>query len=189
MRLTVIALSLFCSSILVTSAVAAQPLSLPSFTGVGLNGSGEVRIRHGASQQVVIRRGDASISEITVERGGSLQIRTCRTFCPSGYRLEVDIVTPRIGDLAVSGSGAMIVGPGFAPTASRSIAINGSGMIDASALSASQADVAVSGSGRVRAGAMRRLQAAISGSGKIGYAGRPEVQSAISGSGWVGPER
>lgn len=189
MKIIPFALALL-STTLVTSPVwAAQALDLPPFDDVGVSGSALVNIRPGARQQVIIREGSASVSEIKVERYGSLKIRTCRHNCPANYRLVVDLVMPRLGDLAVNGSARMVVAPGFAAAGSRDMAVSGSGVIHAPGLSATSMEIAVSGSGSVHVGNARQITAAVSGSGRVGYAGNPAVQQIVSGSGWVGKER
>lgn len=178
------------SSLIITSPVwAQQAVPVPHFESIGLNGMGTVNVRHGTQQQVVIREGSADVTSIRVKNGNSLEIDACRNECPDNYRLTVDIVTPELGDLAISGSGRMTVSGGFAAAGSRALAVNGSGIIDANALSAARTDAAISGSGHIRAGSTSELQAAISGSGKISYRGNPQVQSAVSGSGVISAER
>jgi hypothetical protein len=174
---------------LATPAMAQQTVPLPQFDSVGLHGSGSVTIRRGPQQQVIIREGDATTSEFRVKQGGSLEIDSCRNSCPANYRLSVEIVMPDVEDLAISGSGRISVEPGFAGSANRSFAINGSGEINARSLSANSMHAAINGSGRIRTGNVEHIQAAISGSGRIGYVGKPHVQSAVSGSGWIGEDR
>lgn len=115
MKLAFLALSFLATTVVTAPVWAAENLSLPQFDRVGLSGSGDVRIVHGPRQQVILRQGNLSVSDIRVEHGGSLHVRTCRSTCPSNYRLAVEIVTPSIGDLAVSGSGRIMAGGGFPP--------------------------------------------------------------------------
>jgi hypothetical protein len=188
MKLSALFLAILSTTFVTSPVWASQTVNSPFFDSVGLSGSGTVDIRYGATQSIIIREGSAAISDIRVRPHHSLEIRTCRTVCPAGYRLAVDIVTPDVKDLAISGSGRINVGPGFGGQSSRDLAVSGSGTIDSRSLVSDAVEVAVSGSGIVRTGASRSLQAAINGSGRITYRGNPAVTSAVSGSGRIGQE-
>jgi hypothetical protein len=65
--------------------------------------------------------------------------------------------------------------------------VQGSGTINAPALSAGKATIIIQGSGDVTLTAIEQLNATVEGSGNVRYGGKPLVTSRIQGSGTVVP--
>jgi hypothetical protein len=181
--------------LLVAAPVAAQT-DVPAgpFRTIALHGNGTVTVRHASVQQVRIVEGNARISSIHLaDRGpnaartarGRLVVETCPNRCPIGYHLVVEIDTPDVEEVAVSGNGRIDIGPGFPRRPSFAASVTGNGRIDARAVAAGQASAAISGDGDISLGRIDGLAAAVKGKGRIVYRGRPRIRSAVTGGGRV----
>jgi hypothetical protein len=180
------AIALFAVTASYAPAPAQSPVVVPRFDSVELNGGGTVTIRHGATQRVTLLRGDLSTSEFTVDRNGTLEIRSCRESCRN-YRLEVEIVTPEIEAVAINGGGHFAAEGDFPARDDLAIAINGGGSINMQAVPSNDVAAAIRGGGVISANARRSLAASIQGGGAIRYLGDPSVSSSIRGGGVVEP--
>jgi hypothetical protein len=177
--------TIFGAMLIATSAFAQTMVSVPPFNGVELEGGGHVIVRYGSEQQVRLLNGSTQFTHFTVDDGGKLRIEACNSDCPHQYNLEVEITTPRIAALAISGGGRIEGEDGFPSPAKIALAVEGGGAIDARALDAVRATAAVDGGGDIRLRADRELTAAIHGGGKIRYWGNPHVVQAIDGGGAI----
>ncbi|HEY1961270.1 MAG TPA: DUF2807 domain-containing protein, partial [Rhizomicrobium sp.] len=97
----------------------------------------------------------------------------------------MEIVTPRIAGVAVSGGGKIESERGFGRQDDIAAAVEGGGHIDIRSIDADHADAAVNGGGHIELRAERRLEAAVDGGGHIDYWGDPSVTSAVDGGGTV----
>ena len=165
-------------------AIASETVSVPRFRQVELRGGGNVVVRPGPVQRVILVEGSTQFTSIRVEREGRLRIDTCNERCPDHYRMRVEIQTPDIPDLAIQGGGAIGVAPGFG-AGDLSAAVNGGGKIDARNVDAGSVSAAVNGGGDITVRARSTLSAAINGGGIVHYLGNPQVSSAIHGGGLV----
>ena len=166
-------------------ALASEKVALPHFESVELRGGGDVLVVPGPVQRVTLVEGSTRFTRFRVDRGGQLKIDTCDERCPNQYRMRVEIQSPRVPDLAISGGGAIATQVGFAPQSELSVAVNGGGKIDARAVEASEVSAAVNGGGALLVRPGSSLNAAVSGGGDIRYWGNPQVTSAIMGGGAV----
>jgi hypothetical protein len=182
--------SLVCASILAaallpSAAFAASAVPVGPFRSVELRGGGHVILRHGAVQRVTLLDGSMQFTRFHVNGDGKLVIDTCDQDCPHHYDLEVEIVTPRIEGVAISGGGKIESESGFGRQDSIGAAIQGGGHIDIRSIDAVHVDAAVDGGGHIALRAQRSLQAAVNGGGNISYWGNPSVTSAVDGGGSV----
>jgi hypothetical protein len=168
-------------------ALASELVPVPSFRSVELRGGGNVVLVPGAAQRVMIVEGSSRFTRMRVERDGQLRIDACNDHCPHHYHLRIEIQSPRVPDLAVSGGGAITVEGGFRPQSQLSAAVDGGGKIDSRALEASAVSAAVNGGGEISVRPRATLSAAVHGGGAIHYWGNPQVTTAIAGGGHVGP--
>ena len=168
-------------------AVAAELVPVPPFRSVELRGGGNVAVVPGPVQRVTIVDGSSRFTRFRVERDGQLKIDTCNEQCPQSYHLRIQIQSPRVPDLAISGGGAIAVEGGFRPQSELSVAIDGGGKIDGRAVDASTVSAAVNGGGEISVRPRATLSAAVHGGGAIHYSGNPQVTTAIAGGGHVGP--
>ena len=155
------------------------------FDSVELEGGGHIVMRYGEVQQVRVLRGSTEFTRFQVEDGRKLKIEICKNECPRHYDLDVEITTPRIEALAVSGGGRIEGADGFPAPHKIALAVDGGGEIDARALDVAHAVAAVDGGGMIKVRASGELTAAIDGGGVIKYWGSPKVTSAVDGGGEV----
>lgn len=167
-------------------ALAAEPIPVPQFDSVELRGGGSVAVVPGPGERVTLVEGSTQFTRFHV-RGRQLVIDACDDRCPQHYRLRVQIESPRVPDLAVSGGGEIAVAPGFRPQHALNAAANGGGSIDARALEASDVAAAVNGGGELQVHAASTLSGAVSGGGLVRYWGNPRVTTAIQGGGDIRP--
>jgi hypothetical protein len=147
-----------------------------------------VIIRHGADQRVTLISGDPALAAIEVERDGDLVIRPCRRSCRN-QRLVVEVVTPRIEAVAITGGGAIRVEGGFPAHRALALAVTGGGTLDARQLHAADVATSVSGGGRIRTSPGRTLAASVRGGGAVLYTGDPHRTVVIDGGGSVTRDR
>lgn len=173
---------------LVALPAAAQTIvPTRAFNAIELEGGGHVTLRHGSVQQVRLLKGSTQFTRFIVERSQphKLRIEACNNDCPHNYDLEVEITTPGIDTLAVSGGGRIESGGDFPTRHQLTLAVEGGGTIDVRAMSSEGATAAVDGGGRILVNAQRELTAAINGGGKISYWGALKLTEAVEGGGSV----
>ena len=170
------------------TAAAQTPISVPRFDSLELRGGGEVVVRHGARQRVTLLSGDRNLAGFDVERDGTLVIRACRTSCRR-QNLRVEIVTPELDAVAISGGGSIRGDGRFPAERSFAVAIHGGGTIDARAFPARDVAAALDGGGEIRTAPQRNLAASIRGGGIIRYTGDPETAVSVRGGGTVTRDR
>jgi len=177
--------ALFSFTLLPLAASASQTIPVGPFQSVELHGGGHVTLRHGDSQRVTLIAGNTQCTDIHIESGGRLVIAAHNRGCPGRYDLDVEVVTPNIEGVAISGGGEIETASGFGAQPMLSAAISGGGDIDVRSVEASTVHAAVSGGGDVRVRAQKALTAAVNGGGSITYWGHPNVTSAVNGGGSV----
>ena len=158
----------------------------PRFDGISVAGGGEVIIRRGPTHGIRVVRGDPAALEITSSGRNGLRIR-CRPNACQQFSPRVEVTTPFVSALAVSGGGYMLVDRGFGPQRDLALSVNGGGHIDTSELAASSVAASVSGGGNIETRAGSSLAASVRGGGAISYYGAPRVASSIQGGGAVQP--
>ena len=168
-------------------ALAIETVPVPRFNAVQLRGGGEVLVRRGPAQRVTILEGSSQFTRMHVAGGGQLRIDVCNNRCPQHYRLKIQIESPDMPDVAISGGGSIRALGGFAPQRELAAAIDGGGAIDVRAVQASDVSAAVNGGGQISVNSRDRLNAAVSGGGEVRYAGNPSVSMAVHGGGLVRP--
>jgi hypothetical protein len=164
---------------------AGEALNIGPFRGVELRGGGNVTLVPGSVQRVTLVEGSTHFTRFRLERDGKLRIDTCNEHCPQLYRMRVEIQSPDLPDLAVTGGGAITAQSGFRPQHDFAAAVDGGGKIDTRAVDGINVSAAVNGGGDVLVRARATLAAAINGGGTVRYVGHPEVSSAIRGGGNV----
>ncbi|HEX4304367.1 MAG TPA: DUF2807 domain-containing protein [Rhizomicrobium sp.] len=173
------------AALLMTAASAATVVPLAPFKSVGLSGDGEVILKHGDVQSVTLIKGSTQFTRLTVKDGGNLEIDACDNNCPHNYDLQVEIVSPSISAVAISGGGSIHAEGAFPASPRLEAAVSGGGEIDARAMPAAKIEAAVDGGGAIKVSATASLNAAVSGGGEIKYWGNPTVSQAVSGGGEV----
>jgi hypothetical protein len=189
----VLVLSALASVMAASAAYADQVVPVGHFHSVSIEGFGRITLIPGAQQRVVLKKGDTKNTEIRIKDNGDLVFKSCPSHgwfgwvnaCPDNYELDVEITTPEISGVDISGSGKIESRPGFAPQPKFAIDISGSGNVDAMNIPVGGASVSISGSGKVRVNAHDKLSVDIAGSGSVIYAGHPQISQSIAGSGSV----
>jgi hypothetical protein len=166
-------------------SLSAEPIAGSHFRGVELRGGGNVVVVPGPVQRVTLVEGSTRFTRFRVLPDGRLRIDTCNQSCPQLYRMRVEIQSPEVPDLGVSGGGSITARSGFRPQSDLAAAVNGGGQIDARAVEARNVSAAVNGGGDIAVRARSALSAAINGGGLVRYAGNPQVSSAVRGGGAV----
>jgi hypothetical protein len=169
-------------------ASAQQVVPVGPFDSIELEGGGHVVVQPGDVQRVKLVQGSLAYTRFTVDGEHKLRIRACdnnNNDCPHHYDLKVEITTPRVDALAISGGGAIESAGNFAPARHLALAIEGGGTIDARSLDAERAEAAIDGGGVIKLRAHGELTAAIDGGGEIRYWGNPHVTQAIDGGGEI----
>jgi hypothetical protein len=166
-------------------AVGLEQVPVPQFRSVELRGGGMVSVVPGAAQRVTIVDGSSEFTHIRVEPDGKLRIDTCNDRCPRLYRLRVEIQTPHVPDLAISGGGQISTSGGFRPQPQLSAAVLGGGRIDAASVEAGNVSAAIHGGGELLVRSRTTLAAAVNGGGLVRYWGNPVVTTAVRGGGAV----
>jgi hypothetical protein len=166
-------------------ALATEAVPVPSFRSVELRGGGEINVVPGPAQRVTILQGSSHFPRMRVECDGKLMIDGCVERCPSHFDVRMQIQSPRVPNLAISGGGMIATRGNFAPQPSLAAAIHGGGKIDARSVEARTVSAAVNGGGEVVVNARGMLSAAINGGGMVRYVGNPHINSAIHGGGLV----
>ncbi len=164
---------------------AAENVPLPAFRSIELRGGGDVVLVRGATQRVTILDGSSSFTRVYVERNGQLKIDACNERCPRNYHLRIQIQSPRVPDVGISGGGSIVVQPGFARQSQLAAGVSGGGKIDARSVDAMVISAAVNGGGELLVRPRATLNAAVNGGGSIRYWGNPQVTSAIQGGGSI----
>ncbi|HEX6661099.1 MAG TPA: DUF2807 domain-containing protein [Sphingomicrobium sp.] len=174
---------------LATSApvLATEVVPLSPFNSIELRGGGEVELRPGAVQRVIIVEGSSQFTSVRVVSNRRLKIDACNARCPRHYRLRVLVESPAVPVLAVEGGGKITAAPNFANQRELTVAVNGGGAVDARAIPADDVTAAVHGGGEIKVRARRVLTAAVVGGGSVHYWGNPSVTTAIEGGGRVSP--
>lgn len=177
--------ALFAVSLFPLAASAAETVSVPPFKSIELRGGGHVTLRHGDKQRVIIAKGSTQFTTFHIEPDRKLIIDACNESCPHRYDLDIEVVTPNIDSVAVSGGGYIAAANGFGSLAKLSAAVSGGGEVDVRAIDAASVNAGVSGGGDVKVHAEKSLTAGVDGGGSITYWGQPSVTKAVNGGGSV----
>jgi len=181
-------LSLFVVSLGLSAPVlATDVVPVAGFKNVELRGGGEIVIVPGQAQRVTLVEGSTAFTAMRVDRAGRLTIDACNRNCPQHYRLRIEIQSPRLPGVGVTGGGSIRASDGFAPQDQVAAGVNGGGKIDLRAVEGSNVAAGVSGGGEILVRARNTLSAGVSGGGTVRFLGNPRVTSAVDGGGSVKP--
>jgi hypothetical protein len=186
--------------------VVTETRTTAAFTGVQLEGSGDVEVLQGAVTSVAVT-GYANLVPIytTSVHNGILVLKFDNEYKNiRRNNIKTKIFVADITKVQIHGSGNILVN-GFLNSNNLTAAINGSGKIDitnstyakvsaeingsgdirAITAPATEVDAEINGSGYIAVTCSQKLKATISGSGNVDYWGNPAVDADISGSGKV----
>jgi hypothetical protein len=166
-----------------SSAAAQTVVPVAPFRSVTLRDGGEVVLRHGPVQKVVVQS-DPSFARVAVN-DGRLRIENCPVKCPDRHRLRVEITTPSISGVSVGDGGTLRAVGAFPTQRSLGAAVSSGGGVDLRAVPAAHVAAAVDSGGRILVRAEQTLSASVRQGGIVAYWGRPKVTRAIEGGGIV----
>ncbi|MBN2520681.1 MAG: DUF2807 domain-containing protein, partial [Bacteroidales bacterium] len=143
---------------------------VPEFSGVNLGIAGNVYLKQGSPQEVVLEGDEDDLKNIiTMVDGGILKIKVDDWMERINNRVNIYITIPEINDLSVSGSGDVIAEDKIS-TDDIELKVSGSGKIKIETLNARSINTKISGSGDVYLGGGNMAQEhnlKISGSGNL----------------------
>jgi hypothetical protein len=179
-------LPLFALALAVSAPVlATEVVPVPQFRQVELRGGGNVVVVPGPTERVSILEGSSQFTHMYVDPEGRLVIDACNERCPRNYQLRIEVQSPNVPPLAVSGGGSITALGGFGPQGHVAVAVHGGGKIDVRSVDAAEVAAAVNGGGELLVRPRLSLAAAVNGGGNIRYWGHPSVSMAVRGGGNV----
>jgi hypothetical protein len=188
------------------AVAGTQARKLAPFGAIELSGSNIVTVQVGRPQTVLVHADRNVLSRVTTAvRSGNLIIGNEPGTLASKSRMSVEISTPSVSTLRLSGSGT-ISAHGIR-SQHLTVVVSGSGVIEASGqvtslnanvsgsgdamlgeLASQDATATLGGSGTIVLTATRSLNASVTGSGSILYAGDPaSVSTMTPGEGVIVP--
>lgn len=183
MRLHLLGAALLTAGALAMPSSTAQTIPLSTFDSVELRNGGKVILRHGPTPQVTLLRGSRDYTSVT-SQGGSLVINKCKSRCPRGYELSVEIVTPHIVRVSITDGGTIESRGNFAQSEIAASVTSG-GTIDIRTIRVDRVNASVSEGGRIFTRPQASMFATVMNGGNITYWGNAQVQSSIDGGGVV----
>ena len=179
---------------------------MPAFGSVDLAGSNNVTIHVGKEPSVQVYGDDNLVDRVTTHvDAGTLVIANRPGRFSTSSPMGVEVSTPSLSELTLSGSGTItVIGverPRFTVTISGSgivvasgkterllVTVSGSGQAELGSIVATAVQAVVSGSGAIVVTATESLDASVPGSGSIVYGGNPsDVTKSVTGSGAIVP--
>jgi hypothetical protein len=177
--------------------------AVPPFTAVELAGSNVVTVRVGSPRRVVVHADDNLVKRVITEVHGGTLVITSRGSIRTRSPMSVEVTTPSLNGVGISGSGsihatgvqadafsAVLRGSGTIAAAGRAgqvhAVVTGAGELDLVDLLARGATATITGAGKITVYATDSLDATVTGTGVILYGGHPaEVTTHVSGTGSV----
>jgi hypothetical protein len=177
---------LFALVLAVSEPVAAQTVvPVAPFRSVELSDGGEVILRHGPTQRVTLLKGSLDYTRVTIADGHRLVIDKCKSRCPRGYALEIEIVTPDIAGILVAHGGTIQSRGSFPRQAEIGAAVRHGGTIDIRSMALDRVIASVEQGGRIFTTAQIALSASVVSGGLITYWGDALVKSSIRHGGVI----
>lgn len=185
--LQLLAVTLLTALVLAVSAPVAAQTVVPvaPFRSVELHDGAEVILRHGATQRVTLLKGSTDYTLFTIADGGRLVIDKCKSRCPPGYALEIEIVTPDIAAILASDGGRIQSRGSFPRQAEIEAAVRNGGTVDIRSMVVDRVNASVEEGGRIFAMPQVALSASIVNGGEITYWGDAHVDSSVRHGGAV----
>ena len=180
--------------------------TVPAFGSVDLAGSNNVTIHVGPEPSVQVYGDDNLVDRVTTHvDAGTLVIANRPGSFSTSSPMRVEVSTPSLSELTLSGSGTITVigverprltvtisGSGIVVASGKTerllVTVSGSGQAELGSIVATAVQAVVSGSGAIVVTATESLDASVPGSGSIVYGGNPsDVTKSVTGSGAIVP--
>ena len=165
--------------------VSQRVVSLGRFSSVELRNGGKVFVRHGATQRVTLLKGNPTFTDVTVAGGERLVIDKCRSKCPRGYELEIEIVMPDITAISIADGGTIAVRGNFPGREGMSVAVSQGGTIDIRSLTVDSVTASIDQGGIIFTKPRSAMIASVRNGGNITYWGDAQVTSSVQQGGVV----
>jgi hypothetical protein len=161
------------------SAPRQEVVSLAPFSSVESRGGGKVWLRHGPTRSVTFVQGSPDYTQVMVADAGRLVIDKCKSGCPRGYELEIEIVTPHIANISAADGGTIQSRGSFPRQTEIGVAVSQGGTIDIRSIEVDSVNASVTQGGRILTSARVALSANILDGGNITYWGGARVTSSL----------
>lgn len=177
---------LFALALAMPAPVVAQTgVSFAPFGPVELRNGGELILRHGPIQRVTLLKGSLEHTSVTIADGGRLVIDRCKSRCPKGYELEIEIVTPDISGISVADGGTIQSRGSFPRQGNIGAAVRDGGTIDIRSMAVDSVTASVEEGGIILTMPQTALFARVFDGGNITYWGDARVESSVRSVGAV----
>jgi hypothetical protein len=173
------------SESLPAAVVAQEVVPLMPFGSVELRDGGKAILHHGQPQRVTLVKGSLDYTRVTIADGGRLVIDRCKSECPRGYDLEIEIVTPDVARVSVEDGGTIQSLGNFPRQAEITVAVNDGGTIDIRSMAVDSVTASVHSGGRIFTRPQTAMSASVVDGGIITYWGDARVSKSIKGGGVV----
>ena len=174
------------SIVTATPADGQATVPLAPFSSIDLPEGGHVTFRRGSEQRVTLVRGSLDHSRFTVSQGGRLIVEKCvARKCPTGYRLEIEVVAPSLSGVSLANGGSIQSVGSFPRQSELTVAVAHGGTIDVRSMPVDRVTASVNQGGRILTVAEAALSATVNQGGVILYWGSPRVRSSVEHGGVV----
>jgi Putative auto-transporter adhesin, head GIN domain len=173
------------SGSLPASVVAQKVIPLTPFSSVELRSGGRAILHHGPTQSVTLVKGSLDYTRVTIADGGRLVIDRCKSECPRGYDLEIEIVTPDIARVSVEDGGTIQSSGSFPRQVEITVGVNDGGTIDIRSMAVDSVSASVYSGGRIFTRPQAAMFASVVDGGIITYWGDARIRKSIKGGGVV----
>jgi hypothetical protein len=166
--------------------VVSQDRSAAGFTGIEINGAGNINIYQSENYKVTVTT-DSNIQDIVEVKvsGSSLQISQKNNTGFNPTKFDIDVYLPDLKNITVNGAANIKIEDG--KTSDLAISVAGAAKIDTRDYEVQNVNVDLAGAGEVTTWAVSTLNYKIAGVGTIRYKGSPTRDGSISGVGSIKP--
>lgn len=169
-----------------SAPVAAQKvIRLTPFSSVELRNGGKAILQHGPAQRVTLLRGSLDYTGVTIADGSRLVIDKCKSQCPRGYDLEIEIVSPNIARISVADGGTIQSRGSFPRQAEIGVAVTNGGAIDIRSMVVDRVTASVASGGQILTRPQTAMSASVVDGGVITHWGDARISKSIRGGGVI----
>lgn len=169
----------------VQTAAQSAPMSLAPFRSVETRNGAHAILRYGPTQRVTFLKGSPDHTQVTIASGDGLVIDKCKSKCPRGYELEIEIVTPELARLTVAHGGWIQSRGSFPRQAEIGVTVDNGGTIDIRSMSVGSITASVLSGGRILVKPLAAMTASVVDGGNVTYWGDARVTQSIQHGGVV----
>ena len=140
--------------------------ALPPISAIQLYGWAEIRVRQGSESSVRVIGGSARQTMFSADQSGRLSVMACTDACPPA-NLVLEVTTPTLPSLGVTGGGAIKAQHGFPAQRAVRASVMGGGVVDVSSVKARSGRVDITSGGSVIADPEADLETNIVDGGSV----------------------